>query len=95
MLGGRSSGLQWALGWSQAWAFTSFIASILHSLDAWASQNTVYLVSKAGKSFELVNVPGEIKAGERLSLRGHKARGNSGSTFRVDHVSHDYGMCGS
>ena len=59
------------------------------------SEHSLHLVTKAGKSFELLNAPGEIKLGERLSLRGHKGRTTSGFTFRIDRVSHDYGVCGS
>jgi hypothetical protein len=52
------------------------------------------LTAKDGNNYELVNTPGEVKARKRLSLRGHKIN-TSGRAFRVDHVSRDYGACGS
>jgi hypothetical protein len=49
--------------------------------------------AKDGTNYQLVNAPSQVKAGERFSLRGHKITAASGHTFRVDHVSHDYGAC--
>jgi hypothetical protein len=51
------------------------------------------LIAKDGNSYELVNAPIGVKPLKRFSLRGHKANSPSGHTFRVDHVSHDYGTC--
>jgi hypothetical protein len=51
------------------------------------------LTAKDGKSYELLNAPGEVKAHERLSLRGHKTKGSSGLGFRLDSVSRNYGTC--
>jgi hypothetical protein len=51
------------------------------------------LTAKDGNNYELVNAPSQVKAGERFSLRGHKIKATSGHTFRVDHVSRDYGAC--
>jgi hypothetical protein len=51
------------------------------------------LTAKDGNNYELVNAPNEVKAQERLSLRGHKIKAASGRTFRVDHVSKDHGAC--
>lgn len=52
------------------------------------------LSAKDGNTYELVNAPSDVKARERLSLRGHKINATSGRAFRVDHVSRDYGACG-
>ena len=49
--------------------------------------------SKDGTSYQLVNAPSQVKAGERFSLRGHKITAASGRAFRVDSVSRDYGAC--
>ena len=49
--------------------------------------------AKDGTSYQLVNPPSQIKAGERFSLRGHKSTATSGRAFRVDRVSRDYGPC--
>ncbi len=57
------------------------------------SDNRFSLTAKDGKSYELVNAPADVKARERVSLRGHKIKGSSGAAFRVDRVSHDYGTC--
>lgn len=51
------------------------------------------LTAKDGNIYSLVNAPNEVKARERLSLRGHKISSPSGRTFRVDRVSRDYGAC--
>jgi hypothetical protein len=51
------------------------------------------MIAKDGNIYELLNAPSEVKARERLSLRGHKTKSGSGRTFRVDHVSRDYGLC--
>jgi len=51
------------------------------------------MIAKDGNNYELLNAPSEVKAHERLSLRGHKTKSGSGRTFRVDHVSRDYGLC--
>ena len=51
------------------------------------------LTAKDGNNYELVNPSSEVRAGERLSLRGHKIKGTSGRAFRVDHVGRDYGAC--
>ena len=51
------------------------------------------LTAKDGKNYELVNAPSDVKARERLSLRGHKITTSSGRSFRVDRVSRDYGAC--
>jgi hypothetical protein len=51
------------------------------------------MIAKDGNNYELLNAPSEVKARERLSLRGHKTKSGSGRTFRVDHVSRDYGLC--
>jgi hypothetical protein len=55
--------------------------------------NGLSLTAKDGSSYELVNPSSEVKAGERLSLRGHKIKGTSGRAFQVDHVGRDYGAC--
>jgi len=52
------------------------------------------LTAKDGSNYELVNAPSEVRAERRLSLRGHKMNTSSGRTFRVDHLSRDYGACG-
>ena len=49
--------------------------------------------AKDGNNYQLVNAPSQVKAGERLSLRGHKITATSGRAFRVDRVSRDYGAC--
>ena len=49
--------------------------------------------AKDGNNYQLVNAPSQVKAGERLSLRGHKITAASGRAFRVDRVSRDYGAC--
>ena len=51
------------------------------------------LSTKDGSSYSLLDSPGEIRPGTRLSLRGHKAKTPSGRAFRVGHVAHDYGAC--
>jgi len=51
------------------------------------------LTAKDGNIYSLVNAPSEVKARQRLSLRGHKTKSPSGRTFRVDRVSRDYGAC--
>lgn len=56
--------------------------------------NGFILTAKDGHEYELVNPPSEVKAHERLSLRGHKTNSSSRRSFRVDHVSRDYGTCG-
>jgi hypothetical protein len=58
------------------------------------SDSGLSLTAKDGH-YELVNAPGEVKARERLSLRGHKMTAPSGRAFRVDRVSRDYGACGT
>ena len=55
--------------------------------------NGLNLITKDGSNYELLNAPSEVKAHERLSLRGHKIKAASGRSFRVDHVSRDYGAC--
>jgi hypothetical protein len=57
------------------------------------TSNGLRLIAKDGSNYELVNAPSEVKAGERLSLRGHKTKGASGPAFRVDQVSRDHGAC--
>src|ERR1700751_2551443 len=57
------------------------------------TDNGLSLKAKDGNVYSLVNAPNEVKAGERFSLRGHKTKSPSGRTFRVDHVSRDYGAC--
>lgn len=57
------------------------------------TDNGLSLKAKDGDVYSLVNAPNEVKAGERFSLRGHKTKSPSGRTFRVDHVSRDYGAC--
>jgi hypothetical protein len=57
------------------------------------TDNGLSLTAKDGNIYSLVNAPNEVKARERLSLRGHKIKSPSGRTFRVDHVSRDYGAC--
>ncbi len=59
------------------------------------TDNGFSLTAKDGNTYALVNAPGEVKAHERLSLRGHKVKGSSGRAFRIDHISRDYGPCGS
>jgi hypothetical protein len=49
--------------------------------------------AKDGTSYQLVNAPSQVKAGERFSLRGHKITAASGRAFRVDRVSRDNGTC--
>jgi hypothetical protein len=51
------------------------------------------MIAKDGSIYELLNAPSEVKARERLSLRGHKIKSGSGRTFRVDHISRDFGLC--
>jgi hypothetical protein len=58
------------------------------------TDNGLSLTAKNGKNYELVNAPTDVKAGKRVSLRGHKVSSTSGPGFRVDHISHDYGACG-
>ena len=55
--------------------------------------NGFSVTAKDGNSYELVNAPSEVKAHERLSLRGHRIKATSGRAFRVDRVSRDYGVC--
>jgi hypothetical protein len=57
------------------------------------TDNGLSLSAKDGNTYSLVNAPNEVKARERLSLRGHKIKSSSGRTFRVDHVFRDYGAC--
>ena len=57
------------------------------------TDNGLSLTAKDGKVYSLVNAPNEVKARERFSLRGHKIKSPSGRSFRVDHVSRDYGTC--
>ena len=57
------------------------------------SANEFALSAKDGASYTLVNAPREVKAGTRLSLRGHKINTGSGRAFRVDRVAHDDGAC--
>jgi hypothetical protein len=52
------------------------------------------LITGAGEKYELLNPPANLKSGERVSLRGHKAKGARGRTFRVDRVSKVHGACG-
>lgn len=52
-------------------------------------------ISGKNDTYELVDAPGEVKPGRRVSLRGHKSKTGSSHIFRVDHLSHDYGACGS
>ena len=51
------------------------------------------MIAKDGNIYELLNAPSEVRARERLSLRGHKIKSGSGRAFRVDHVDRDYGLC--
>jgi len=55
--------------------------------------NGFSLIAKDGKSYELMNAPSELRAQRRVSLRGHKASSDSGRSFRVDHLSRDFGEC--
>jgi hypothetical protein len=55
--------------------------------------NGLSVTAKDGNKYELVNAPSEVKAHERLSLRGHRIKAASGRAFRVDRVSRDYGVC--
>jgi len=57
------------------------------------TDNGLSLTAKDGNNYELVNASSEVRARERLSLRGHKMKGTSGRAFRVDHVARDYGEC--
>lgn len=57
------------------------------------TDNGLSLTAKDGNVYSLVNAPNEVKAGERISLRGHKLKLPSGRSFRVDHVSREYGAC--
>ncbi len=57
------------------------------------TNNRLSLTAKDGKTYKLENAPSEVKAHERLSLRGHKINATSGHVFCVDHVSRDYGAC--
>jgi|HubBroStandDraft_6_1064221.scaffolds.fasta_scaffold572478_1 hypothetical protein len=57
------------------------------------TDNGLSLTAKDGSVYSLVNAPNEVKARERYSLRGHKSKSASGRTFRVNHVSRDYGAC--
>ena len=57
------------------------------------TDNGLSLTAKDGTIYSLVNAPNEVRARERLSLRGHKIKSGSGRTFRVDYVSRDYGAC--
>ncbi len=57
------------------------------------TDNGLSLTAKDGNNYELVNASSEVRARERLSLRGHKIKGTSGRAFRVDHVARDYGAC--
>ena len=59
------------------------------------TDNGLNLTAKGGKTYALENAPSEVKAHRRLSLRGHKINATSGRAFRVDHVSRDYGACGT
>lgn len=59
------------------------------------ANNGLSLATSGGKTYELVNLPSGLKAGERLSLRGHKGKAASGYSFTVDRVSHDFGACSS
>ena len=59
------------------------------------TENSFSLTAKDGKTYALENAPSEVKAHRRLSLRGHKTKATSGRAFRVDHVSRDYGACGT
>lgn len=58
------------------------------------TDNGLSLTAKDGNNYDLLNAPSEVKARERLSLRGHKIKATSGRAFRVDRVSRDYGACG-
>ena len=57
------------------------------------TSNGFSLIGKDGKNYELINAPPEVKAHRRVSLRGHKGKAASGTSFRVDHLSRDYGEC--
>jgi hypothetical protein len=57
------------------------------------ADNRLILTAKDGKSYELMNIPSDVKGHERLWLRGHKIKASSGSAFRVDRVSRNYGTC--
>jgi len=57
------------------------------------TEHGLRLTAKDGNNYELVNAPSEVKAGRRLSFRGHKVSTSSGRAFRVDHLSRDYGAC--
>jgi hypothetical protein len=52
------------------------------------------LTTSAGEKYELLNPPADLKSGERVSLRGHRAKGVKGRTFRVDRISKVHGACG-
>jgi hypothetical protein len=57
------------------------------------TDNGLSLTAKDGSTYALMNAPSDVKARERFSLRGHKSQAGSARTFRVDHVSRDYGAC--
>jgi hypothetical protein len=57
------------------------------------TDNGLSVTAKDGNNYELVNGSSEVRARERLSLRGHKIKGTSGPAFRVDHIARDYGAC--
>ena len=57
------------------------------------SKTGLSATAKDGTSYQLVNAPSQVKAGERFSLRGHKITAASGRAFRVESVSRDYGAC--
>jgi hypothetical protein len=51
------------------------------------------LVAKDGNIYNLLNPGSDVKANERMSLRGHKIKAASGRTFRVESIAKDYGAC--
>jgi hypothetical protein len=57
------------------------------------SADGLTLTAKGGKNYELMSVPPDLKANQRVLLRGHKGTSTSGHIFRVDHISRDYGQC--
>lgn len=58
------------------------------------SADTPHVTTSSGKTYELVNVPAQLKHDERLSFRGHRVKTTAGSpAFWVEHISGDHGPC--
>ena len=60
-----------------------------------STDNAYTIADQNGQlSYNLVNAPTELKAGERVKLQGKKKKDKSGNlTFRVNKIRHDYGPC--